>query len=524
MAAVAAVFGLACPDDSAPPIPVDPVEQRGPEPAPVAAGGHDDPVARLPWFDDGVDAAFARARELERPVFLYWGAQWCPPCHRIKREVFAHPRFADLVKQVVPVYLDGDTPEAQRWGEVFGASGYPTLLLLGPDRSELMRFSGVASFDEFAAAFEAALAASRPVAETLRLALDGTADAQDWHLLAELSWMQDPRVQLEGEALLSARKRLADRVPSTLAGPSASLSGSLLASVAATPAGVAWPTARAVRAEPRLYLARLLAGGDASFAARSYVLESAEPILQMLGEPFRSEIAKRWKRVALKIAEHPRATKDLELQTVVTEIEIDRLLRPGEPLNVELVRRARAIVDASVARATSPRDRHAVISVAAHALGRVGDLEAARDLLLREIERTDTPWYYESALSRLEAEAGETDAALAWARRAAASAEGRATRVQWTVQYLTTVIELGAEDRVADVLDDYYAVALSLPDGFSGRNQRRAATVAGAVRPLRARADVAAVLERRAGDCAELDAPASERCRAHFRALGAVTR
>jgi thiol-disulfide isomerase/thioredoxin len=500
-----------CPDESA--HSVTPPRGAGPE-------SHETPEGRVAWFEGGVDAAFARARAEERPVFLYWGAQWCPPCHRIKREVFTHPRFAELVDQVVPVYLDGDTPEAQRWGEAFGASGYPTLLLLAPDRRELMRFSGVTNFAEFAAAFEAALTASRPVAETLRMALDGTADADDWRLLAELSWMQDPRVDLEGEARLAARKALADRVPSTLPEASASLSGSLLAAVAAAPADVASPTARAVRAEPRLYLSRLLAGGDASFAARAYVLDAAVPILEMLGDPFRSELAKRWNRVILEIAEHPRATKDLELEAVLTELEIDQLIAPDVPPGADLVRRAKAAVDAAVRGATSHHDRHAVISLAAHVLGRVGHFDAARDLLRREIERTDTPWYYQSSLSRLELDAGDPEAALAWAGRAAASAEGRATRVQWTVEHLTTAIDVGARGRVAELLDAYYEVAFALPDGFSGRNWRRAQTVADAVRPLMDRADVSAVLERRAGRCAELGAPASERCRTHFAALG----
>src|SRR5687767_5520875 len=30
-----------------------------------------------------VDAAFAQARAESKPVFLYWGAAWCPPCNQL---------------------------------------------------------------------------------------------------------------------------------------------------------------------------------------------------------------------------------------------------------------------------------------------------------------------------------------------------------------------------------------------------------------------------------------------------------
>ena len=43
------------------------------------------------WFDGDVNAAFASAKGSNKPVLLYWGAQWCPPCKQLKSAVFSRP-------------------------------------------------------------------------------------------------------------------------------------------------------------------------------------------------------------------------------------------------------------------------------------------------------------------------------------------------------------------------------------------------------------------------------------------------
>ena len=43
---------------------------------PVPAAGE----PAIAWFPGDVDAAFSRALAEHKPLFLYWGASWCPPC------------------------------------------------------------------------------------------------------------------------------------------------------------------------------------------------------------------------------------------------------------------------------------------------------------------------------------------------------------------------------------------------------------------------------------------------------------
>jgi hypothetical protein len=51
--------------------------------------------------------------------------------------VFNRQDFISLSQMFVPVYLDGDTPGAQKLGAQFKVRGYPTMILFKPDGTEL---------------------------------------------------------------------------------------------------------------------------------------------------------------------------------------------------------------------------------------------------------------------------------------------------------------------------------------------------------------------------------------------------
>ena len=50
-------------------------------------------IAWETFADNNSDAIFARAKASGRPVFLYWGAVWCPPCNQVKANVFNRADF-----------------------------------------------------------------------------------------------------------------------------------------------------------------------------------------------------------------------------------------------------------------------------------------------------------------------------------------------------------------------------------------------------------------------------------------------
>jgi thioredoxin-related protein len=52
------------------------------------------------------------------------------------------PEFIERSKLFVPVYLDGDTVNAQAYAEKFGVRGYPTMIVFDPAGVELTRIPG----------------------------------------------------------------------------------------------------------------------------------------------------------------------------------------------------------------------------------------------------------------------------------------------------------------------------------------------------------------------------------------------
>ena len=79
--------------------------------------------------DADIERAFAQAKAEKKPLLLYWGAKWCPPCNQLKATLFNRQDFIERSRAFVPVYVDGDQPGVQKLGTRFAVRGYPTTIV-----------------------------------------------------------------------------------------------------------------------------------------------------------------------------------------------------------------------------------------------------------------------------------------------------------------------------------------------------------------------------------------------------------
>ena len=154
----------------------------------------DHPTGQIAWREGDVDDAFNEAREAHKPVLLYWGAKWCPPCNLMKQTLFKDPGFIAETRNFIPVHLDGDSKDAQTWGQRFGIQGYPTVIILTPDHTEVTRLDGGSTASELTGVLEVAAKRTTSTEDLLSRAENPAAlSASDWRLLASFDWLDDPK-------------------------------------------------------------------------------------------------------------------------------------------------------------------------------------------------------------------------------------------------------------------------------------------------------------------------------------------
>jgi thioredoxin-related protein len=390
-----------------------------------------------------VQRAQATAKTQGKPVFLYWGAVWCPPCNQVKATLFNRPDFASLSKSFVMVRVDGDKPSAQQVAKQFKVSGYPSMLVLAADGAEVTRLPGEVDPERYIATMGLALTSATPVPALIRSARVGgsLSDAQ-WQQLAWYAWDIDEQQAAGGKAeMLAALDALALSAPAGAVKDRLQMRAWIAASQDSKRNGeAAWQsTVRGGMSALFAAPTRANALPDLWMGHADTLVKAAAP--QPGADRDALAIAAD-KQLAAMIA-GGKLSRAETLDAWAARLSVMALHSAGD-----LALRAQAIAASQAVAANTPDkyERQAVIPTAAHVIGKAGDLAAADAMLTAELPKAVAPYYHMLVLGSNAKKRKDNKAALDWYGKAWTQSQGIATRAQWGNSYVSNLIELSPDD------------------------------------------------------------------------------
>jgi len=109
-------------------------------------------AAELEWLTDLAQAKSQAKTENKLVLMDFTGSDWCPPCKKLKKDVFSSEEFATFAKANL-VLMEVDFPRAKKQSaelkkandalsKKFDIEAYPTVVVLSPEGKQLSKDTG----------------------------------------------------------------------------------------------------------------------------------------------------------------------------------------------------------------------------------------------------------------------------------------------------------------------------------------------------------------------------------------------
>lgn len=412
----------------------------------------------IEWFVGTVDEAFAAAKESEKPIYLYWGAVWCPPCHAIKATVFKSPEFIERSKLFIPVYLDGDADNAQAYGEEFGVRGYPTMIVFDSNGVELTRIPDGIDLTAYANILDLTLGNMSPASGIVERVMntDVMLSEDECTLLAYYSWGQDTKILAERDVADSFR-RMTAACPESLRKERSILYLSWLdetlqaaefdVDIDADPDDEEPedPLTPELKVEALKVLETVLGDYELVKANMLTVIFSGATLTRHLteaGSEERMSLTQKFIDIYDKIAADESVYKRERIYTLSGKMRFERIGDDEAEISDKLKQEIVDMVAWADESTPSVYERQPIINALGNVLDAAGMDDAAKPLLLAELGKSKQPYYYMLSLAEIEQRADNKDVAISWLKKAYDASQGPATRFQWGANYLKGLLEM----------------------------------------------------------------------------------
>lgn len=106
-------------------------------------------------FVEGYERGYSEARRQNKPLLLFFTAEWCHYCHQMADEALTNDQVVSLSERFVCVLIDADAaPDVCRQ---FHVSRFPTIQFVSPQGVVLNRLEGKRPGHQVTIAMQAAL-------------------------------------------------------------------------------------------------------------------------------------------------------------------------------------------------------------------------------------------------------------------------------------------------------------------------------------------------------------------------------